>query len=109
MGSRPLSAIAIAFTTLILACSGPRATATEGRVRPSARPGFYRVETQVVNSGGSGQVDLTVRLRNRATGRIVTQEQPVDLQPRDRADVVVEIPAPPGDYTAEVSVDYPPR
>jgi hypothetical protein len=107
MGTRAL--IAAALAACIAACSGPRATATAARVRPSARAGFYRVEARLVNAGGRGQVELTVRLRNKETGRIVTQEQPVDLQPRDRADVTLEVPAPPGEYTVDVTVDYPPK
>ena len=107
MGPRTLTAAALA--ALALGCSGPRATATDARVRPSARSGFYRVETRVVNAGGPGEVELTVRLRNTATGRIVTQQQPVELRPRDRADVALEVPAPPGDYAVDVSVEYPPQ
>ncbi|HVV48434.1 MAG TPA: hypothetical protein VHO06_02140 [Polyangia bacterium] len=107
MGPRALTAAALIAAAL--GCSGPRATAGDTRVRPSSRSGFYRVETRVSNAGGSGEIELTIRLRNKETGRIVTHQEPLDLQPRDRADVAVEIPAPPGDYAAEVSVEYPPR
>ena len=107
MGPRALTRAVL--VVLALGCSGPRATATDARVRPSSRSGFYRVEARVVNAGGSGEVELTVRLRNEETGRIVTQQQPVDLQPHDRADVAVEIPAPPGPYAVAVSVQYPPQ
>ena len=107
MGARTV--IAAAFGALVIACSGPHATATDARVRPSARPGFYRVETRLVNNGGSGQVEMTVRLHNKQTGRIVTQEQSVHLQPHDHTDVAVEIPAPRADYAVDVSVQYPPR
>lgn len=106
MGPRALTAAALAVT---LGCSGPRATATDARVRPSSRSGIYRVEARLINAGGRGEVELIVRLRNTVTGRIVTQEQPVDLRPRDRADVALEIPAPPGDYAVDVSVEYPPQ
>jgi hypothetical protein len=106
MGARTL--IAIVLAAVVGACSGPHATATDARVHPSARPGFYRVDLRLVNSGGRGQVELTVRLRNTASGSVVTQEQPVDLERRDRTDVAIEIPAPPGDYTVEVTVNYPP-
>ena len=111
MGARTLiaAAIAVALSAAFCACSGPRATATETRVHPSARPGFYRVETRLVSSGGRGQVEVTVRLKNKQTGRVVTQAQPVDVEPRDHTDLAIEIAAPPGDYTADVSVQYPPR
>jgi hypothetical protein len=105
----PRALIAAVLTTFVVACSGPHATATEARVRPSFRAGFYRVETRVENAGGSGQVDLIVRLRNRETGRTVMQQQPVDVERHDHADVAVEIPAPPGNYDVEVSVRYPPE
>ena len=91
------------------ACSGPRATATDTRVRPSARSGFYRVETRVENAGGAGQVDVTFRLQNRTNGRIVTQAQSVELERHGHADVALEIAAPPGDYAVEARVEYPPR
>jgi len=101
--------MAAALTALIAACSGPRARASDAHVRPSARPGFYRVEARLANSGGKGQVQLTVRLRNRETGRIVTQDQAVELEPRDQIDVALEVPAPPGHYEVDVAVEYPPR
>ena len=101
--------LAAALAALLAACSGPRATATDTHVQPSTHPGFYRVEVRLHNSGGTGQVELTVRLRNTESGRIVTHTQSVDLQPHDRADVAMEIPAPPGNYTADASVAYPPR
>jgi hypothetical protein len=109
VGARALIAAALAALVVVAACSGPHATATDARLRPSSRSGFYRVETRVANTGGSGQIDLIVRLKNREDGRVVTRQQPVDLQPHDRADVAVEIPAPPGDYAVDVSVQYPPR
>ena len=101
--------IAAVLGAWLCACSGPRATATETRAHPSPRAGFYRVETRLSNSGGSGQVEVIVRLRNKETGRVVTQAQPVDVEPRDHTDVAVDIPVPPGEYTADVSVEYPPR
>jgi hypothetical protein len=105
----PRTLIAVVLTSLALACSGPHTTATEARLRPSSRSGFYRVETRLINTGGSGQIDLMVRLRNKETGQVVTHQQSVDVEPRDHADVAVEIPAPPGDYAVVVSVQYPPK
>lgn len=107
MGPRTLTAAAL--LAVALGCRGPRATATEARLRPSSRTGFYRVDARLINAGGSGQVELTVRLRNKQTGWIVTQQQSVELQPHDRDDVSVELPAPPGDYAVDVSVQYPPQ
>jgi hypothetical protein len=101
--------IAAAAFAVVAACSGPRATATATKLRPSARSGFYRVETRLVNAGGRGQVELTVRLQNKANGHIVTQTQSVDLERRDHTDVALEIPAPPGDYDVDARVEYPPR
>ena len=101
--------IAAAMFAVVAACSGPRATATATKLRPSARAGYYRVDTRLVNTGGRGQVELTVRLRNKATARIVTQTQSVDLERRDHTDVTLEIPAPPADYEVEARVDYPPQ
>jgi hypothetical protein len=62
-----------------------------------------------VNAGSAGQVEVTFRLRNKANGRIVTQGQSVELERHDRADVALEIAAPPGDYAVEARVEYPPR
>jgi len=109
VGARALAAIAIGLFACVCACSGPHATVADARVQPSARPGFYRVNVRLANTGGRGQLELTARLRNTATGRVVVQQQPVDVEPHDRADVAIEIPAPPGDYTVAVTVDYPPK
>lgn len=105
----PWKLTAAALLAAALGCSGPRATATDAHVRPASRSGFYRVETRLLNAGGSGQVALIVRLRNRQTGAVVAGQKSVELQPHDRDDVAVEIPAPPGDYAVDVSVEYPPQ
>jgi len=107
VGARAL--IAAAMAALLAGCAGPRAKATDARVRPSMRAGYQRVEVVLVNGAGRGQVAVTARLRNTATGRIVTKTQAVDVDPHDRTDVAMEVPAPPGDYAVSVSVDYPPR
>jgi hypothetical protein len=107
VGARPL--IAAALAALALACVGPRVKVTDAAVRPAARAGFYRVTARLTNAGGRGQVALTIRLRNTDDGRIVTQAQSIDLEPRDHTDVAVEIPAPPGPYAVDVRAEYPPR
>jgi hypothetical protein len=116
VGARSLTAraacaavfVAALAALLLAACSGPRVTATGARVAPSPRPGFYRVQAALTNRGGRGQAEVTIRLRNVATGAIVTHTEPVDLRPDDRVDVVTDVAAPPAEYTVAIEVQYPP-
>ena len=109
MGARALiGLVGLTLAAFVVACEGPHARALDAQVRPSARAGYYRVEAHLVNSGGRGQVELTIRLRNERNGQIVTEARSVDLEPHDRTDVAVEIAAPPADYAVDVRVGYPP-
>ena len=118
MGARTLrtaalSALAGVTAMLLLAsCTGPRVAASDVRVTRSARPGMYRVEATLRNRGGKGQVTAKVRLRAGAAAReagVYTAEQPIDVERDDQVRLVVDVPAPAGDYTATVSIDYPPE
>jgi hypothetical protein len=78
-------------------------------VEPAAVPGRVRVEARLVNAGrGQGQVEVTVRLRDRRTGRVVEDERHVELRGHESVRLVADVEAPPGDYHADVEAEYPP-
>jgi hypothetical protein len=52
---------------------------------------------------------VVVRLLDRASGRTVQADDKVQLDRYERALVVAERPAPPGEYVPEVEVSDPPR
>lgn len=110
MGARTLTAaaaLAAALATAVGGCAGPRVDASDVRVAPAPRPGMQRVQATLRNRGGKGEVKAKVRLR--AGDRLYNAEQSVDVERGDRVELVVDVPAPPGDYTAAVSIDYPPE
>ena len=92
-------------------CSGPRA-AVDGlpTVLAPEQPGQpYRVVAAIRNTGpGHGEVQVTFRLRDRATGQTYQHIDRAQLEPGSLIQVVAEIPALPGDYEPSVQVDYPP-
>ena len=92
-------------------CTGPKPVITATSLRPLTSPGApYRVEVEIENRWrGDGEVAALVRLRDRVTGRVVQAEHKVRLDGHERALVVAELAAPPGDYIPEVMVTYPPR
>ena len=106
-----LAAVALALATLwVLNCSGPSPVVADVQLlQPRGEGAPYRVEVTIRNQGvGHGEVAVTVRLRDR-NGRMLREERKVVLEPRETTLVVVEIPAPRGEYTPEVEVEYPPR
>jgi hypothetical protein len=59
---------------------------------------------------GHGQVDVTIRLRDTATGRhVMGDDQHIELEAHDTVFVSAEVMAPSGQYAPEVEVVYPPR
>ena len=92
-------------------CSGPRPEVVGAPiVRAPQAPGEpYHVETTVRNLGpGHGEVQLTVRLRDAASGRGYEREETAQLEAGEQVSVVAEIFAPPGTYEPQVEVTYPP-
>jgi hypothetical protein len=104
--------VAVALAAMwVSQCSGPRPELVGSpAVRPPAQPGqAYRVEATVRNAGpGHGQVQVVVRLRDRATGRSYQRNDTAQLESGEQTSVVVEIFAPPGDYEPNIEVSYPP-
>ena len=90
-----------------VACTGPRVQVTDVRAHQENH-GVVRVEAVLNNPGGSGQVKLHVRLLDRRSGRIVAASRGADVERRETQDVVIDVPAPQGDYTADVTAVYPP-
>jgi hypothetical protein len=98
------------FFVILAACTGPKPNAGPPRVLPPATAGEpYRVSLVVKNEGsGEGQVELNVRLREKNRQATYFADQKVNMKEHESVHVIVSIPAPPGDYTAEVSAEYPP-
>lgn len=107
MGSRWLTYVGAAAVALSAACAGPRVEVGRVAVHPAAG-GQVRVEAEVRNAGGAGEVKVTVRLRERLTGRTFVASRLLDVAAHGEVDAVVDVPAPPGDYTAAVAATFPP-
>ena len=95
----------------VLNCSGPRPELRRVRLTPpSVVGGAYQMEAVVRNSGpGHGQVAVIFTLRDTRTGHTYQQDESADLSAGETAVLSAEIPAPPGTYTPNVEVQYPPR
>jgi hypothetical protein len=98
------------FFIAFAACTGPRPNAGTPTVLPPVSAGGpYRVSLVVKNDGsGEGQIALNVRLHEKSQQSTYSADQKVELKGHESLHVIVSVPAPPGDYTAEVSADYPP-
>jgi len=108
----PILAFVVAAVLWVSQCSGPKPMLVGSpQVEPPDQPGDpYRVRTTVRNSGpGHGEVRVTVRLIDSASGEAYQKDDTLQLQPSETARVVVEIPAPPSDYEPDVEVESPPR
>ena len=106
----PVVALLAVAALWVVNCSGPRPSASDPKVTaPSAPNQPYRVTARVENDGpGHGEVQVIFRLRDTHTGRVYQQTEMVTLQSGEAVVVGVDISAPPGDYTPEVTVNYPP-
>jgi hypothetical protein len=108
-----LSILAVVLATLwVSQCSGPKPSVVgSARVEAPQQPGDpYRVEASIRNDGpGHGEARVTFRLIDAGAGAAYQKDEPVELERGETARVVVEIPAPPGDYAADVDVQYPPE
>lgn len=100
-------ALAFVIALAALACAGPRVTASDVRVLPSPLPGHQRVQATLVNRGGKGEAKVVVRLRD-AAGRTVSANHTVEFERKERVEMVLDVPAPPGTYTAELELTFPP-
>jgi hypothetical protein len=91
-------------------CSGPRPEVGDVRLTaPTGEGSPYRLETTVHNRGpGHGQVVVTFRLRDPATGRTVQSEERIVLDRGETSLVTTEILAPPAAYESEAEAEFPP-
>jgi len=78
-------------------------------VEPNVDGNPYRLEATLRRDGPAGTVNVTFRLRNRATGERVERSSAVELQPGMALVVVAEFQAPQADYAPEVEVSAPAR
>jgi hypothetical protein len=108
----PIVAFVLAAVLWVSQCSGPRPSVVgQPRVTAPEQPGDpYRVEGTIRNDGpGHGEVRLSFRLIDKASGEAYQKEDELQLEGGQTARAVVEMPAPPGDYAAEIEAQYPPR
>jgi hypothetical protein len=93
----------------VAALSAPVTVSDTRLIEPNRDGDPYRLETTLRRDGPAGVVNITFRLRNRATGDRVERTSPVELQPGQALVVVAELPAPRADYAPEVEVSGPAR
>jgi hypothetical protein len=108
----PLLAALASAVLWVANCSGPQPSVVGGvQLEDPSGPGEpYHVQTTVRNAGpGHGQVNVTFRLHDPATGQTFQGDRQVQLEGGETARVVAEILAPPGSYEPDVEVEYPPR
>ena len=106
-----LVAVAVIAVLWVANCSGPQPSVGDVRLIPPSSDGApYRVEATIRNTGrGHGEVAVTVRLRDDRAGRSVETDRKLDLEEHETTLLVADVPAPPGQYTPDVEVVYPPR
>jgi hypothetical protein len=96
---------------LLAGCRGPRPV-VEHVDHAVVGDGRARVTVTLRNDGGGdGQVSLTVTLRDRSGAVVGRVERPVDLHPRERIRLSLELPVAaerPGELVAEAEARYPP-
>src|ERR1044071_1102532 len=105
----PVVVLAVSATLWVSHCSGPEPVIDGApRVHAPDRPGDpFRVETTVRNQGfGHGEARVTVRLVAKDSTATYQKDESVQLEKGEAARVVVELPAPPGEYEPQVQVEY---
>lgn len=99
--------LAAAGALAVRACAGPQPSVTASWLEP--RPGGYVAVAAVRNAGGDGEVQVSFRLRDRATGRTVPVQGTAQVRRGEEVQVRAYVPAPPGDWRLEAESEYPPR
>lgn len=102
---------ALLMFAFIAACTGPRPSASAPVLLTRVHPDDpYRVSLVVQNkASGEGQVDIHVWLHEKNRKETYFSDKKVNLRSHESVHVIVDVPAPPGDYTAEVESKYPPQ
>ena len=104
MGARALAILAAA----LVACAGPDVRIERIEIIAPRLPGHVRVELVVVNrNGGHGQVQIEIQLRNARSRGVLAAEHALEFDGHQRVELIVDIPAPDGEYTAEARTLYP--
>jgi hypothetical protein len=99
-----------ALVAVVIGCAGPRPEVDRVSVARSPVAGRMRVEAEVRNqSGGTGEIDVQVELRDVRGGPPIEAERTVELAGHGVTHFVADVEAPPGDYHAAVHARYPPE
>ena len=106
-----LGAIALITIFWITSCAGPKPTVVEATFDPPAAAGQpYHLRALVENGGGGrGEVGITFRMKDQASGRIYEEQSTLTLKPHEQALAVAQLALPAGDYTLKVEAEYPPQ
>jgi len=107
----PLRLACLLRLPALVACTGPKPTVLGYEVQPpAANGGEYRASVTIRNdSGGEGEVQVTVRLIVVTTGATAAiAEQTPTLKPHETVHLTISLqPALPGPYRTEVEAEYP--
>ena len=100
-------ALAVAAAVLV-ACAGPDPRIERVEIVAPRVPGTIRVSLAVVNrSGGHGQVQIEIHLRNTRTADALEADRSLELDGHQRLELIVDIPAPEAEYVADARAVYP--
>ncbi len=96
---------------LVSGCFGPKPTVVRVEMqRVEKDHDLYVVSAEIHNAvGGDGEVSIEGKLIERSTGKTYRAEEKVHLAGHETTVVKLRIEAPPGNYEAEVSAEYPPE
>ncbi len=99
--------LAAAGALAVRACAGPRPSVAGTWLEPSA--GGYVAVAAVRNAGGDGEIQVSFRLRDGATGRIVPAHGTAQVRRGEEVQVRAFVPAPQGSWSLEAEAEYPPH
>lgn len=106
-----LTASIVALSVAMVACFGPKPTVLSHELEPPAQAGQPWVMRVTVEnrSRGSGQIAITVRLRDPDTGAVLAQDEATpELRGHQTITVAIELrPAGDGPFREEVDAEYP--
>jgi hypothetical protein len=101
-----VGARALIVLALLAGCAGPRPSVDRVEVAASPQPGCVRVSIELQNHGGAGEVEVEITLRD--AGARIDAHRDVTLERDAHVLFVADVEAPPGQWVAEVTAQYPP-
>jgi hypothetical protein len=99
--------LAAAIPVYLHGCAGPRPTVAAVALDPS--PLGLVPRATVRNSGGSGEVQVRFRIRERATGRALAAEASAEVDRGQEVEIRSRDAIPVGDYAIDAEAQAPPQ